>query len=112
MRWAAVALGYAVGAALVLPFAVVVMVLGLSALGFETGWWPGDSNMNDGEGVPVTMLAVLLLCGFGVATAFGAMHHLRDPEAGGAARWVPIGVSATLVTLTIGVSFMLLFAWY
>lgn len=110
--WAVVALGYAVGAVLVLPVAVVVLMLGLAALGFETGWWPGDSNMNDGEGVPGTMLGLLVLGGFGLGTAWGTMHHLREVGARRAARWVPIVVSASLVAAAIVVSFVLLGASY
>lgn len=60
LRWLSVTLLLAVTVAI--AFAAGLALAGSWwALGFETGWWQGDRNMNDGEGVPLLFVGGGLL---------------------------------------------------
>lgn len=109
--WAGVVIIYVASACLAFPI-LVGLWFGLAALGFETGWWPGDSNMNDGEGVPATLFSLMFLSVLAAAAGWGAWHCLELAGAHRAQRWLPIAASSTLFLLVVALAFIAVLSWY
>lgn len=109
--WAGVVIIYVASACIAVPL-LVGLILGFAALGFETGWWPGDYNMNDGEGWTFTFFSLMFLAVLAAAAGLGARHCLELAGADRAQRWLPIAASSTIFAITVTLAFAAVLAWY
>ena len=93
--WAAVA-GVYLGAAVLMFYPSTYIALGVQAVGGEAGWWPGDPNIDVGEGqIGLIMggLAIAL-----IATGITAILWLTSRTFGQRLRG-PVIVGAVLVLI-------------